>query len=198
MIVLGHRLPSQPQVIFKGVTYVKDRVAINVLDPPVRPSFFHNLTGYFKCGNCQVCNLNKCKTRKICDFVSKVTHKNYTVGHFITCSSMHVVYMLQCPCGLPYVGWTTRELNVRFIEHIANIRKGYAKHNVAQHYDLVHNRDPSGTLFMENDHFIPQWRGGYKVRELSKMETKWLYIFKSYVPHGLNIDWDVNCFIDNS
>lgn len=77
----------------------------------------------------------------MCDFVSKATHKNYTV-HI-----MHAVYMLQCPCGPQYVGQTTRALNFRLNEHIANIRKGYPKHKVSRHYDLVHNRDPPGTLY---------------------------------------------------
>lgn len=45
--VLGPLLSSQPQVIFKGVTFLKDRVAISVLDPPVRPSFFSQLNKIF-------------------------------------------------------------------------------------------------------------------------------------------------------
>lgn len=74
------------------------------------------------------------------------------------------------------------------------IRKGYKNHSVSRHYDLVHNRDPTVTLFMGMESFSSHWRGRFKVRELSKIETKWIYLLKSYVPYGLNVDWDVNCF----
>lgn len=131
-------------------------------------------------------------------FSSKATSKTCTVKSFITCRTTHVVYLVQCLCGLQYVGPTTRTLNVRLNEHIANIRKGYKNHSVSRHYNLVHNRDPTGTLFMGIESFTSNWRGSFKVRELSKIETKWIYLLKSYVPHGLNVDWDVNSFLDNS
>lgn len=81
------------------------------------------------------------------------TSKKYVVKSFITCRTMFVVYLLQCPCGLQCVGHTTRTLNVRLNEHIANICKGYKNHSVSRHYDLVHGRDPAGTLFMGMDIF---------------------------------------------
>lgn len=36
------------------------------------------------------------------------------------------------------------------------------------------------------------------VREISKCEMSWIYRVKSYVPFGLNVDVDVNAFINSS
>lgn len=171
--------------MYRGVSSIKDRVVQNILDPPVRPLFFHKLIGYYKCGRCWIlfCQFNCHKPKTIVVFGSNTTIKTYTAKPLITCSTTHVVYLLQCPCGLQYVGRTTSALSIRLNEHISNITKGFKNHSVSRHYDLVHNRDPRGTLFVGIDHFVPHWRGRLKVRELSRMETKWIYILKSYIPH---------------
>lgn len=91
--VLGTRLSPKPQVIFRGVPSLKDKIVHNILDPPSRSPLLHNLTGYFKCRGCQVCHVKK---RKITEFSSKVTSKSYTIKSLITCKNTHVVYVLQC------------------------------------------------------------------------------------------------------
>lgn len=116
----------------------------------------------------------------------------------LTCSTLGVVYLLQCPCGLQYIGRTKRPLQVRLNEHITNIKSGFTNHSVSKHYLLVHNKDPSNTLFLGIDRFSPNWRGSSLVREISKLKMSWIYKAKTYVPYGLNIDVDVNAFIDNS
>lgn len=40
-------------------------------------------------------------------------------------------------------------------------------------------------------------RGGSLVRELSMQEMAWIHRVRCYTPYGLNIDTDVNAFIDN-
>lgn len=197
--VLASMLPVKPQVVFRGAPSLKDKVAPNIFDPPVsRPSFFSELTGYFQCRRCQVCSLNGCRSRRTMNFISTCTRKSYTIEPFITCSTTGVVYLLQCPCGLQYVGRTKRPLQVRLNEHINNIRKGFTKHSVSKHYLTAHRRDPTGTIFLGIDKFKPHWRGSVLVRSISKLEMAWVHKLKSYTPFGLNIDVDVNAFIDNS
>lgn len=62
----------------------------------------------------------------------------------------------------------------------------------------MHNRDPSNTLFLGMDKFSPNPRGRSLVRKISKLEMSWIFKANTYVPYGLNIDVDVNAFIDNS
>ena len=71
------------------------------------------------------------------------------------------------------------------------------EHSVSSHYDQHHERNPEGTLFIGIDKFEPHWRGSSLVRELSRMEMAWIYRVRTYSPYGLNIDTDVNAFIDN-
>lgn len=66
--VLGPVLPPKPQLVFRGVPSLKDKIAHNILDPSSISPLFHNLIGYYKCGHCQVCGLNKCKKRKNIEF----------------------------------------------------------------------------------------------------------------------------------
>lgn len=35
------------------------------------------------------------------------------------------------------------------------------------------------------------------VREVSRLETKWIYLAQTYAPFGMNIEWDMNAFINN-
>ncbi|OCT77123.1 hypothetical protein XELAEV_18032319mg [Xenopus laevis] len=57
---------------------------------------------------------------------SKINHpKNgyeININIYAMCKSNHVVYLLKCPCGLGYVGQTSREVKLRIQEHKGNIR----------------------------------------------------------------------------
>ena len=63
--------------------------------------------------------------------------KKYTVKGIISCKTKHVVYLLKCPCGLCYIGKTTRELKTRFSEHKSAIRNKDEKSPVARHFNAV-------------------------------------------------------------
>lgn len=156
--VLKDLLPDKPQVVFKGASSLGNKIAPSIQDPPrEHRHFFQNLTGYYQCKKCQVCSLDSCRDRKISGFVSTSTSCSFQVKPFITCSSEGVVYLIQCPCGLKYVGRTKRALQVRLNEHIGNIRRGFKNHSVSRHYDEVHHRDPSNTLYMGIDKYTPHW-----------------------------------------
>ena len=198
--VLKNILPPRPRVIFKGVQSLRNKISANVTDPPLRGSgfIFDQLKGYYRCKRCRVCSLSVNKQRCVTAFVSTATNKEYKIGPCITCASTGVVYLLQCPCGLQYVGRTKRSFQIRVNEHITNILAGFQNHSVSNHYRLKHNKDPSNTLFLGIDKFKPHWRGSNLVREISQMEMGWIHRLKTYTPHGLNIETDVNAFINNA
>lgn len=193
--VLKTILPIRPQVVYRGVPSLKDRLAPNSLNPPTnKPQFFGEFTDYYQCRRCQVCSVNGCRTRRT-SFVSSVTSKEHKIE---PCSSEGVVYLLQCSCGLQYVGRTKHPLQVCPNEHINN-RKGFTKQSVSKHYLTAHNRDSSNTISSTTiDKFNPHWRGSCLVRSISRLEMAWIHRVKTYVPYGLNIDMDVNAFIDNA
>lgn len=94
-----------------------------------------------------------------------------------------------------WIGRTNRTLSIRVYEHIYNILLGFKDHSVSLHFRRKHNRDPSGLLFWGIDTLISSWRDSNMVREISKSETRWIYLVDTFQAKGLNMELDLNCFI---
>lgn len=109
-----------------------------------------------------------------------------------------VVYLLQCPCSLQYVGRTLWALQVRINKHIGHIRKGFKGHNLSKHYRLHHNRHPSSLTLVGIERYYLHWRRSHCIRGISPFETHWIYSLKTYYPYRLTKEWDLNSFIINS
>lgn len=56
--VLGPLLSDRPHVIFRGASNLRNTIAPNVPDPPIRPTFFGDLKGYYLCGKCHACKIS--------------------------------------------------------------------------------------------------------------------------------------------
>lgn len=197
--VLGTILPAKPQMVYKGAPSLRGRVAPNILDPPpIKRGFFEYMTGFYQCRKCRICSLSGCMHRRTHKFISTSTSVEFEIKSFITCSTERVVYLLQCPCGLQYVGRTKRPLSVRLNEHVTNILAGFPKHPVSRHYLETHNRDPRKTIFLGIDRYTIPWRGGSLLRGISRLEMAWIYKLRCYTPFGLNVEVDLNAFLDNS
>lgn len=63
----------------------------------------------------------------------------HTIKGHLCCKSNYVVYVLDCPCGLQYVGRTTQKLRERVNKPRINIRHKAMHHSVSRHY---HGGDP--------------------------------------------------------
>ncbi len=87
-------------------------VRADLLVPQPTHCLSNILFGNFKCGCSQQCNF---------------TFKTQTFNHpssskFFKIRGTIVVYLLHCPCGLGYVGKTSRQLKTRIAEHRCAIR----------------------------------------------------------------------------
>ena len=194
--ILGPSLPNRAGIIFRGARSVQSDIAPNTIDPPKKISFFPEANGYYPCRSCNVCVANTIVRRKIDSFSSTVTGRIYTMKQFTTCFTSFIVYLITCPCKSQYIGRTIRNFSIRVNEHIAKIRKGCPKHTVSRHYLEHHNSDPKGSLFQVIDRFVPHWRGDSRLRGVSRLETFWIHELRCYTPYGMNVDWDINCFIN--
>lgn len=123
--------------------------------------------------------------------------KEYDIKDFISCRTEGVVYVLQCSCSLQYIGRTKRPMWKRIREHIQNIKKAFPKHSVSKHFAMHHNSDPTDLKFGVIQRYKPHWRGSNKIRELGKNESKWIFEMGTLAPKGLNIEFDINCFISD-
>ncbi len=93
--------------------------------------------GNYRCGNCQQCNF----TYKTLTFTHRHMAKSFKIWGTI---SANVIYLLRCPCGLCYVGKTSRPLKNRISEHRCAIRHRDPKSPVAQHF--ANSRHSASTL----------------------------------------------------
>lgn len=76
-----------------------------------------NITGHYACGNCSVCHLTK-TTKNLNLEQGKIWH----IRKHTNCNSANVIYMITGPCGLRYIGMTSRKVKTRICEHRSNIR----------------------------------------------------------------------------
>lgn len=158
-------------------------------------SMFGNVIGFFPCKRCSVCKTSR--TTRTSSFSSHVTSKVYNSKDFITCQTIMVIYLLRCLCSLQYVGRTMLALNVRIGEHLTNIHKGFIGHSVSKHFHYHHGRNPSLLQVIATEKITTHWRGNNLERHISHRETWWIFDLQSYSPLGLNVEWDINCYIDN-
>ncbi|OCT92849.1 hypothetical protein XELAEV_18015915mg, partial [Xenopus laevis] len=107
----------------------------------------------------------------------------------------NVIYLLQCPCNLQYIGRTGRCLKTRIGEHMNNIKKGILTHSVSAYFKSHHNSDPSLLTFAGIIHKRTHWRGSDIIKSISQEQTVWIHKLKTLAPRGLNIDIDLKCFL---
>lgn len=72
---------------------------------------------------------------RVTHFSHPHTGKQFPIKNVITCSSTHVVYLLRCPCGLSYIGKTTRKLKQCISEHKSAIHRNDRNYPVAIHFN---------------------------------------------------------------
>ncbi|OCT75864.1 hypothetical protein XELAEV_18031051mg [Xenopus laevis] len=166
--VIGKR----PSIVFTRQNTLRQSLAPSFLAKEINanPTWLGNSKGFLKCMQCIACKTLKNNEKHICNFKSNQTNKQYKINNLITCDTINVVYLLECPCKKQYIGRT-------------------------KHFSLHHNNDPSGLRFTGIAHKIKSWRGGNNVQIISQEETRWIITLKTMQPMGLNIDLDVNCFI---
>lgn len=120
--------------------------------------------------------------------------RTYPIKSLITCNTIGVVYVLECNCGLQYIGRASRPLSVHIAEHFNNIKKGLRTHNFSKHFRNFHNRDPK---FWGLERVNKHWRGGNFIRHLSQRESFWIHETQVLAQGGSNVKFDLNCFISN-
>lgn len=74
--------------------------------------------GTHPCNNCQNCH-SIIKGDKI-----NHLRKGYPIkiNNNFSCNSQNVVYILKCPCGMAYIGQTSKTIKIRINEHRSGIR----------------------------------------------------------------------------
>ena len=102
--------------------------------------------------------------------------------------------MLKCPCGLSYIGKTSRALKTRIAEHRSTIRNNVITSPVAVHFNKAgHN---VSTLRYTGIELVQSPRRGGDVNNmLLKRELFWIHTLQTLAPKGLNEDYDIRPFL---
>lgn len=190
--ICSELFPNPPLFTHSRSPNLRDKlVHSDTFDHSKRPcARLDNMTGFFPCRNCASCN----NIHKTNHFTSFSTGKRYEIRSFITCSSVNVIYLLNCPCGFQYVGCTRRQLRIRLNEHRSAINRRDPKSPVARHFNEV-GHSTTDLKFMGIDRILPSRRNSCPNQPLLKTEARWIFYLKTLHPNGLNDDFDLTCFL---
>lgn len=178
-------LPKQPKLTFRRAKTLRNFVAPSKLRPVLPPK----KTLSTKPPGCYRCNASRCKNCmslvKFTDtFCSFVTNNSFYIKNTLDCSSSFVIYLLECPCHLQYIGRTTMPLRTRMNKHRHNVNNGFINHSVSRHALFKHEKNFScfKLICIEQIPETAQDRFGL----LRRREMFWIYCLNTLAPLGLN------------
>lgn len=102
--------------------------------------------------------------------------------------------MIKCPCGLAYIGKTTRCLKTRISEHRSNIRLNDEKNPVAVHFNTF-NHNLATLQYIGIEHVAIPRRGGDIDNLLLRREAFYIYTLNTIAPKGMNMYFDLKPFL---
>ncbi len=98
--------------------------------------------------------------------------------------------MLKCPCGLAYIGKTSRALKTRKTEHRCAIHNNDMKSPVAVNFNKAHH-NISTLKYICIEVVEGPSRGGDVDSLLLRRELFWVYTLENLTPRGLNKDFNI-------
>ena len=189
---MKHLYKEPPKLIFKRAPTLRNQLVRSYTPADRNHTFLDDIPdGNYKCGNCAQCRY----TKKTKTYKHPHSGKIMKVRGVISCESTFCIYTICCPCGLTYVGCTTRSLRTRISEHRSNIRCGKIERNpVAAHFQAAsHNLCYLQYMGIE---LVPKPpRGGDHKRLLLQRETYYIHLLNSMSPNGLNLEFDIKPFL---
>lgn len=117
-------------------------------------------------------------------FLSTHTKERFEAKYHLNCQSQYVIYLIQCDCGLQYVGRTMQRLHCRMNKHRANIRNSFLLQSVSRHLTIHHKDTPNPFKVMPID-WIPPYMSN-RFESLRKLEIYWMFQLQTLRPYGLN------------
>lgn len=127
-------LASKPCAIYRRSKNVKNTLAPSQLKTKISK----NLNGNNEKYGSFMCKHNKCKccqniANGVTQIKSNTTNEFFNIKQELNFGSSNLIYVINCTCGLQYVGKTLQTLRMRMNNHSFNIINGYNKHSVSRH-----------------------------------------------------------------
>lgn len=114
------------------------------------------------------------------------------ITQFLTCSTSFVIYAIECPCKLWYIGSTTCTAKKRVLESLRAITNHDPKYPVTQHFGEKHFSNVSDLSFLIFEHIPKNPRGGDRVLTIRQRESLYIIDFQTKIPGGLSMDEELS------
>lgn len=181
--IIGKDIPQYPLVTFRRARSFRDSLVTSHFSRQTRPEgTLKEMKGFFPCGRCKACRNSK----RVLHYNIPETNIRKQINKFITCGTTHVVYCLQCPCGLNYIGSTIHPLKIRVLEHLRAIEKNDVQYPVARHFAEIHSSSRNLLQFYGLDTIQAHERGGDRIRQLRRLESRYIIDLQTKTPKGMN------------
>lgn len=139
--------------------------------------------GFVHCTKCKACKIGR-NTQVITDFMGKP----FNIMERITCETSYVVYVIECHCGLRYIGSTICPLKKRILEHLRAIHNNDTKYAILKHLKIHHEKSWKDIRYFGLITAPKNERGGDRPMKLRRLKSKMRIRFKTKTPFGLNAD----------
>ena len=181
--VIGSEVGTRPQVTYKKNTALRDLLVSSHFKEETKRGF-KQIHGFFPCMACKACKFSKKRTSV--EVLGQ--SKPMSINKMMNCNTDFVVYCLECPCGMKYVGSTIKKAKCRILEHMRAIAKNDQAYPVARHYFEFHRGNRDLVSFFCIDRVEANPRGGDRVRLLRQMESRYILLLNTKIPEGLNAE----------
>ncbi|CAJ0944899.1 unnamed protein product [Ranitomeya imitator] len=189
--ILSKYLPSRPTITTRRSRNLRDLLVHSHYVGNTKTTFldqYPRKLGCTPCGHCVACpNVEKCNS-----FFNSERSRNFDIRKSINCTSRNVIYFATCPCGLIYIGLTTRPFKIRIREHVlgitaaAGILDPSGLKTIPRHFFLHHNCDATLLKIRGIDTIETNIRGGKISQHLAQLESRWIWRLGTLHPKGLN------------
>lgn len=146
---------NHPSLTFRRATNLKDMLVHSHFKNRKKQTTRLQSVGFFKCANCKVCTIAK-NIKEI----TMAYKKKWIIKQRITCRSQFVIYIIECPCSLRYVGSTTCELKKRILEHVRATVNTDRTNAIAKHMEKLHEGNWKSLTFFAVEQVEQQSWGG--------------------------------------
>lgn len=175
-------------MIFRSAKKLKNSLAPsnfnkNSKRQPAKSNPYPSKLGSYKCRHerCKCCNNIAHNVKYV---RSNNTGESFPLTTRLDCNSSYVVYMLECSCGLQYIGRTIQTLRARINKHRFNVTNVFFLHSVSTHALSKHGWDFNQftvTPIQEVSASIQN-----RTKTLARREMYWIYKWNTLNPYGLN------------
>nr|XP_028578457.1 uncharacterized protein LOC114593837 [Podarcis muralis] len=147
--------------------------------------------GHYKCGSCNVCKY----ALQVKEFTNIQTGFKFQIEHFSNCNTKNSVYAWMCPCHKIYIGKSTRPIKLRINEHRSRIRNRVLEAPMVEHYIQQKHTEDDFVFFIIWKPKVDLYTRRNIDRLLLQQEARYIHLFETMSPKGLNEHQDYNSFL---